>query len=215
MSAMESHIEQFLLRQSYCPLPDVGTLVLHEKGARILSGENRIVAPRMDIELDSRPTQPQPFIDFIAAREQVEVAEADARLRSYCQSIRELPHTAELKLAETGTFSVTPEGLLLFRQTDIPEEFHPTIRLKKVIHPNSAHAVRVGDKEHSSTFMTGYLGSAVSSPAQYWRRWAFMLALLALGVLGYFYYTRGFVFTSGNQMPVQPKTPSATYRTLP
>lgn len=211
---MESLIENFLLRHNHCPLPKIGTLELKEKSAQLQTGENIITAPYPLITLSKKEKSAHSFIHFIARKKGIDEARATQELIEYCQEIINLDHRKEIKLNHTGKFYIDHDGTLSFRQDEIPDEFLPAITIQKVIHPNSVHNVRVGDKEHTNDFMKNQLKKFVAIKKSTWWIWAILLLLISLVAIGYYVKFNKVDESFGNGSKVKSVTEIKTYRAV-
>jgi nucleoid DNA-binding protein len=211
---MESLIENFLLRHNHCPLPKVGTLELKQKSAELQTGEHVIKAPFPFISLSKKEKSAASFIHFIAKKKGIDETRASQELIEYCQDIINLDHRKEIKLNHTGKFYIDHDGTLDFRQDEIPEEFLPSITVQKVIHPNSVHSVRVGDKEHTNDFMKNQLKNFVTIKRSTWWIWAVLLTTIATVAIVYHIKFNQAGGSFGNSKKVTPSTEVKTYRAI-
>ncbi len=154
---MNHLIEEFLGQNNYCPLPGIGTLKLKDIPAHIHLGENRISAPSAAISLLPEEINSNDFIDFVSSRQQTAPSTAQTLLSEFCSSIKNLNASDEIILERTGSFFKDEAGNVQFRQKDLPSVFLPEIALKKVIHTDAVHQVRVGDTETTTKRMNKYL----------------------------------------------------------
>lgn len=211
---MESLIENFLLRHNHCPLPKIGTLELKENSAQLQTGENIITAPYPSIILSKKEKSANSFVHFIAQKKGIDEARATQELIEYCQEIINLDHRKEIKLNHTGKFYIDHDGTLCFRQDEIPDEFLPAITIQKVIHPNSIHSVRVGDKEHTNDFMRNQLKNFVTIKRSTWWIWALLLSAIAAVSIVYYINFNQVGNSIGNSKKVNSSTEVKTYRAI-
>lgn len=211
---MEEIIEQYLLRKKYCPLPAVGTLEITMKPAQAIFSEHRMLAPVPEISLLRKEVPAGDFIQFIAAERSTTVEDAGRSLEDYCKMLQRLDAYREVKLEHAGKFFVNADGVLKFRQKEIPSEFIPDVKLERVIHPNSVHQVRVGDTETTNVAMAEYYSdSGVSRKATWWI-WALILALASITAIALYTQRAGYNNLFGNDAPVAPAVSGNTYQSV-
>ncbi|MEI2749380.1 MAG: hypothetical protein V9E88_11540 [Ferruginibacter sp.] len=96
----------------------------------------------------------------------------------YCNMLQHLDVYREVKLEHAGKFFVNADGVLKFRQKEIPSEFIPDVKLERVIHPNSVHQVRVGDTETTNVAMAEYYSESGNFHAKAtWWIWASVIGI--------------------------------------
>jgi len=211
---MEEIIEQYLLRKKYCPLPAVGTLEINMKPAQAIFSEHRMHAPVPEITLLRKELPADHFIQFIAAEKNISIAEASQSLEAYCSMLQHLDVYREVKLEHAGKFFVNADGVLKFRQKEIPSEFIPDVKLERVIHPNSVHQVRVGDTETTNVAMAEYYSVSGTLRKATWWIWALLLALAGIAAIALYTQRAGYNNLFGNEAPVAPAVTSNTYQTV-
>ena len=211
---METLIEHYLLRYNYCPLPSVGSLELMETPASIRLGENIITAPSPKISFVAKERTAEDFISYIASKKGIEHTQASEILIDYCNGINNLDQRQEKRIYHTGTFFIDNDGSLSFKQFVLPEEFLPSVSMHRVIHPNSVHQIRVGDKEHTSEFMSDYFKSISKIKRSTWWIWAIALAAVAIAACIYYYSANSFINGFGNGNSVNPSTQVKTYKAI-
>lgn len=174
---MNQLIEEYLGQHNYCPLPGIGTLTVKEKSAHIHLGENRISPPSDAISLHLEETNSKGFVDFISARKDISASSADSLLSEFCSSLKKLPAGHEITLEHTGSFFVNESGNIEFRQKDANSLYRHEISLKKVIHTDAVHQVRVGDTETTTKRMNKYLHE---NPKVSISKWGLVLMIVSL-----------------------------------
>ncbi len=209
---MEALIENYLLRYRYCPLPNIGMLQLQDGEAVPLHRDHIMTAPVPRILFSSKERDATPLIQYIANYKQISEEAAKTSLEQYCKKLSIADQYHEVKLEHTGSFYVDAYGKLCFKQIELPAEFLPSVPLKRVIHPNSVHNVRVGDTETTSVAMTEYYSETPEANSRAW--WiAAAVMLLAAGIALAFYIS-GPTFNKqfGNGRGIVPAEASPTFR---
>ncbi len=207
---IENCIEQYLLQYHFCPLPEVGTLQVSKKNATLLRSENVMSAPVVNIDFTSESRPSDAFIGFIAKLTHVDLHQAASSLRDYCHRLLALKQGDEQILSNTGKFLVNAQGELQFDSFKLPSVLLPAAPAVRVIHPNSVHQVRVGDNEHSSTYMTEMLNDNKKSNGLKWLIAAACIALVAIAMIAFqMFFQQG---GAGNVMPLDTTTAPASYQ---
>lgn len=195
---MDNLIEQYLLLHKSCPLPGIGVLELKEQSAILHQGENKLSAPFPFITLNVMEENDDSFVSFITAQKNISSSAAAVLLDEYCSQIKETTTENEFILHQTGSFYVNKEGRLSFRQVVFPDAFLPVIHLKKVIHPNANHYVRVGDTDTTTDEMTHLLNKKVAIISSKWWIAVIILLLVAIGLIILYFNHPRFTSTFGN-----------------
>jgi hypothetical protein len=204
-------VEQFLARNSYCPLPGIGTVKLKRTPASMNRADSLINGPEFTIILLDEIKPADDIVQFIASRFKTDIKKAAELLNDYCKTILALKPGQSTLINLTGEFKSDENGSLSFHSFPIDSHFFPAVDAQRVIHPNAIHHVRVGDQEHSNVFMTEYLNDISKVKKSTWWMWSAAIAALALGVMAFHFYRSG--FTTGNaQSPFILSAPE-TYQT--
>ena len=213
---METLIENYLLKNHYCPLPSLGALELKEISASVRFGENILLPPYQKISFNTKEKIADEFISYIAFKKGIDEQTASQKLMAYCKNISTLDHRKEKKINHTGTFYIDNDGSLSFKQQELPEEFLPTVSLQRVIHPNSIHRIRVGDRERTSAFMKSYFQGIKKIKRSTWWIWAVLLTATAIASCFYYYKINPLNSSLfGNGTPVTPSAPQVkTYKAV-
>jgi hypothetical protein len=208
---MENLLTGYLYEYKNCPLPALGSLVLQPGHAKYLPGENKMLPPIPYIELAEKEINHHSLVEFIAVKKKISTEEATALLYRFSSRVKKLEAYEELPLATAGSFYMDVNGRLHFKSVSLPAAFFPEATAERVIHPDVAHSVLVGDKETNSTVMTEMLQVEDISKSK-WRIAALVLGLLAI-ILLFFYYTQNNSGQWGNARLVVPAEASNSYDT--
>lgn len=100
---------------------------------------------------------------------------------------------------------------LQFKSLALPPSFFPETIAERVIHPDVAHQILVGDKETNSTAMAELLNDDSVAKSRWWIA-AVIMAVLGLVTI-FVYYSQNAAGATGNAMPVEPTTAPKTYST--
>ncbi|MBC7867196.1 MAG: hypothetical protein H7X88_06665, partial [Gloeobacteraceae cyanobacterium ES-bin-316] len=142
---MEKLLTTYLFEHKNCPLPEVGTLLLQPGHAVFLPGEKRMIAPIPFIELSEKEISADALLDFVAAQKGISTTEVSFLLKKYCEGLQQLPAYGEIPMGELGSFYMDENGKLHFKSVSLPAAFFPDVVAERVIHPDVAHEILVGD----------------------------------------------------------------------
>jgi hypothetical protein len=211
---IEDLIESYLLRNQYCPLPKLGTLLLHESNAQLEIVNKQIEAPKLEIRFEKHQTSEVDFIHFIAKKKSVQYDEANNLLLDFCNNISALNNFSEKIINQTGRFYVDKDGVLSFHQNEIAIEFFPTVDANRVTHPNQSHSILVGDQERKAIFKKSKTEIANKTAKQLWWISAIILFLIGIGICIFAYQTdfKGNFWKNNNK--IQPVNPVNTYQVI-
>ena len=210
---MEKLLTAYLFQYKKCPLPGVGTLLLHPGHAEFLPGQKRMLGPTPNIELSYREVSTGSLINFITGQKNVNTPEAVQLLNNYCVGIKQLGVNEELPFSSAGSFYRDDNEIIHFKAVPLPAAYFPEVVAERVIHPDVAHNILVGDTETNSAAMTELLNTGEERKRSRWWIAAISLGVIAaIALLIYFTnYKHGGLF--GNIKPVKASQSSETYQT--
>ncbi|MBK8710339.1 MAG: hypothetical protein IPL97_00410 [Niastella sp.] len=209
---MEKHLSAYLFNYKCCPLPGIGSLQVQDGGAFASVSEKKMYAPVPSIHFSKEEIPEAKCIHFLATAARVPEAEAKQWLAQYCQTLQIENEGDEIALADAGFFYINSHGRLSFRPLVIPRIFNPDIDADRVIHPNEAHNMLVGDTHTTNTAMHEYFANDEESENSKWWIGALILAALA-AILMIVYFTGGHAnANSGNGNTVTPENYSRPYQ---
>ena len=184
---MEKLLTTYLYQNKNCPLPGVGSLLMHPGHAEFLPGQKKMLAPIPYLELSNSEVSSDGLIDFIAAQKQINTAEADTLLSNYCNRIKSLPSTEEFSLPALGSFYKDENEDLQFKPTSLPASFFREVAAERVIHPDVAHSILVGDTQTNSAAMTELLNTGEEQKrSRWWIAAVIMGSIAAISLIIYF-----------------------------
>ena len=209
---MEAILQQFLVRYRYCPLPGIGQLAIEQQPAVIHFTENKLTAPIDSILLMPETHHLQHLIDWIQIEKGVTADAAHQWVNDFVQSITHLAANQSFSFGALGFFHKDASGRIQFVQVNLPAGFTPNVSLKRVIHPNAIHAVRVGDKESTNTEMTEKLNETVEAKKPMW--WTAAALFTLLTIIGFIVYLNqeGRHAPFANVAPIQAHEEPITFK---
>jgi hypothetical protein len=209
---METILQHFLVRHRFCPLPGIGQLIIQQQPAVLHFTENKLAAPTDSILLKSEINNQPLLMDWIQTEMGVTGDVVHQLLNDFTQSILNLTEEQTRTFGVLGSFLKDAGGRIQFVQATLPEGFAPNVTLKRVIHPNAIHSVRVGDKESTNTEMTEMLNETVETKKSKWWMAAAFFALLS--IVGFVLYLNqeGSHASLGNIDPIQAHEEPITFK---
>jgi hypothetical protein len=211
---IEDLIESYLLRNHFCPLPKLGTLMLHENNAQINIINKQIESPKLEIRFEKHQTSEVDFIHFIAKKISVNYDEANTLLVDFCNNISALNNFSEKIINQTGRFYVDKDGVLTFHQNEIAIEFFPLVEANRVTHPNRSHSILVGDQERKAIFEKSKTEKSSKTAKKLWWISAIILFLIGIGICIFAYQIdfKGNFWNNKNN--IQPVNSVNTYQVI-
>ena len=209
---MEYHLAEFLLLKRYCPLGQVGHLLISKSPASFRPADKQMAAPVLTVQFSPALLDASEFVEFISSKDSCTSEAAAQGCSSFFNSLLSLSGTGEVVIPGIGRFFVGPSGALQFRQQTIQSAFSPSVPAEKVIRANSSHSVLVGEREVASSEMAGKLKNTgrLTNPVYNYIAW--FLAVLSLGLIGWYISQYGFSTHFGNRMQVKTKNPGSGYQ---
>jgi hypothetical protein len=175
---MEYIIAPTLFLNKTCRLPGIGTLAVTS-----LSAEHDLV--------NAQIKAPLPSIVFSASQE------ADENVFNEFTALSELikkdiDEKGIVTLKGVGDFIKNGQGAIDFIPRKVNSFFLPTVAAQTVIRQHTEHALLVGDKETTSTQMTGYFDETETTKKSQWWIWAIVLAVVGLSTIVLYLSQYGF-----------------------
>ncbi len=209
---MEKLLTTYLYQNKNCPLPGVGSLLQHPGHAEFLPGQKKMLAPIPFVELSDSEVSSDGLIDFIAAQKKISIAEAATLLSNYCSSIKNLPANEEFILHTLGSFYRDENDDLQFKSTALPASFFPEVPAERVIHPDVAHNILVGDTHTNSAAMTELLSTGEEQKRSRWWIAAVIMGSIAVISLIIYFTHHNPAGLFGSIKPAEATQPSKSYQ---
>ena len=152
------------------------------------------------------------LVNFLAAQTNTRVSDAEEKLKTFCNRVKNLQALEEQPLASAGSFYKDSNEVLHFKTIPLPAAYFPEVNAERVIHPDVAHNILVGDTETNSTVMNELLHTADDRPAKRWWIAAVILAVIGLTCLVIYFTHHKTNGLFGNIKPVEAAQSPKTYR---
>ncbi len=180
---MQNLIAGYLFQYRKVALPSVGTLEVKYSEAVSVAGEQMIKAPVPSVVFTEQSSDAGALIGFIAANKHVSNEEAANLLNRFCEEIRMLNDADRIIIDGAGTFSKDADGNIVFVTEELAAHFLPDTNAVRVIHPDKAHSILVGDKETDSNVMAEYYAEETPQQKRRWWIAAAILFVIAVGTV--------------------------------
>ena len=200
---MHQLIASYLFQHKTCPLPGLGTLSVRTGNASTHFLNKSILAPQPAIVFDTKETEADALLDYIAGKANINIYEAIERLGQFANHLKTTIQSGGPALLNgVGNFSMASSGAIVFEPVPVPEIFVQPVIAERVIHPEAEHAILVGDKETTNTEMTEYFSESTAQKSRWWV-WAIVLGVLAIISLIIYMNGAGILSRFGNAMPIK------------
>lgn len=212
---MQELIARFLFEHGTYVLPHTGKLLISKTAAQSVFSEKKITPPVPVILFIEEETDAAAEEIFIAENKLISTDEAKYLLESYAAGLHALGQGDHEQIPGVGKFLSDAAGKLYFEAEALPDYFFPDVHAERVIHPDSSHAILVGDTETNSAGIAEYYIDDV--PVKKNKRWLWALLLFvatAAVIVVYLYDKNGnSLFGTAHKTEAQPAGP--TYKKLP
>lgn len=184
---MYNIIAPAFFQKKTCKLPGIGQLILVTLPAEIDFLNTQIKAPQQSIVFAPASKNENVFNEFSAISELMK---------------KKLDEEGLVAILGIGTFSQDITGTIHFEPVDLDPLFSQPVTAIRVIRQDAQHNILVGDKNTNNMEMTEMLNEEHPAiPPDRWWIWALALAIVAIGLLLFYYYQNGWHFL-GNSNPL-------------
>jgi hypothetical protein len=189
---MHNQIASYLFQHKTCPLPGLGTLSVKYAAAEYDFTNKSITAPKTYIEFSSTSSDTTGLLHYLAATSGSSAGDVSGALDDFCSDLKkEMTGQQAAQLKNVGSFFVDASGNINFKPEELPVVFAQPVFADRVVHPDAEHAILVGDKETTNTFMAELLTPKTETRDRWWI-WAIILGAVGLiALLIYFTELKG------------------------
>jgi hypothetical protein len=212
---MQKLLADFLFKNKYCSIPNVGTLQLVETAANSIFGEQKIAAPFPEILFSTIEKDTDELKNFIVSEKKATSSEVVAFLEKLGGDINALTADGKINIPNAGDFYKNQVGEISFTQEALVPHFTPPVMAHRVVHPNSTHTMLVGETETNTASMAEYLAEDEPTKKSKWWIAAVIIAVLAAAAIGFYFTDINKNTFFGNSNKVNGGTAEPTYKTLP
>ena len=210
---MQQLIADYLFEHKHCGIPNLGVLTLQNTPASYNFGEQTMDAPKPVILFEQKEIDNDNFSKYVANKKNISLDDANNMLMDFSENIHGLPDDGNFEVKHVGKFSKN-QNVISFSNVNINPTFFPTVNAIKVIHPNAAHSMTVGDTETDSAAMTEYYAEEEDAPKSRWWIWALVLGLISIAGLLYHLFGGNISPNVGNATPIEIFKADSTYRII-
>ena len=201
---MHHLIASYLFQNKTCPLPGLGTLSIVQLNAETDFSNTAIKTPAPNIVFDSKETDADNLLDYIASKTHFTALELIEMLAQFGNNIKTaVIANTPAALNGVGNFFTDVSGNINFKPGNLPAAFLQPVKAERVIHPQAEHNILVGDKETTNTVMTEYFSDETPVKKSRWWIWAIVIGIIAL-VMILIYLINNVALSSmlGNATPI-------------
>lgn len=171
-------------------MPGLGRLTIEQLPAQSDFVNKTILAPQPFIRYNEEvlSSEEDGFIQYVGRKKSIGWREATEQFTNWCNDTKAiLQQNGQFYLAYAGTFFQKGQQIS-FIQASLPAVFFPPAPAERVVHPEAAHNMLVGDKETTTAQMTEYLAGDTVEKKRWWIA-ALIVALVALALIAWHYST--------------------------
>jgi hypothetical protein len=193
-------LNAYLFQHRSISIPGLGTIYLETMPANVDVADRTMQPPAYRFRFDKYFDAPdKEFFAFVAAQRNILDYEAIKWYNEFSFELRNRIR-AEEQVAWDGVGVLKKDGSggVLFEPSPSPLRFLQPVPAMRVSRQDAQHNLVVGDRERTSGEMNEWLqDNARGRRRLSWWIIAVVLAVLALGFLGWYFYSHGFI--AGNQ----------------
>jgi nucleoid DNA-binding protein len=213
---VQSHIAAYLFQLNRISLPGLGSFSVSESPAMPDFVNRQIMAPVISTAFSPAVDEDaaDAFLQYVSKKGGISNQQAAEQYQQWYVSVqKQLQQGMQVQLDGIGTIK-QQNGVVVFEEEKLPAVFFPAVHAERVIHPEAAHTMLVGDKETTNVEMTDYFATEPVKKDRWWI-WAVVLGLLGTGVILFqlLQYGTG-IFGTGNACPVETVNSGSLYRLI-
>lgn len=215
---MDELLYKYLIQHKQVCIPTLGTLVVNRVPAVEEFGSKSFIAPRYEISFDqSKDVHSKKLFHWLALVFDCTELDVVKKLNAFGFEMKQqLLLGNKIYWHGVGTFSRLQQGTIKLDAEPVNLPFEQPVYIEKVIRESARHQVRVGEEYRDSEQMSELLAATPGIKKSSSWIWALIVILLALGIIGYVFYTRGFTGNAtGLQQKLKTEQPAVLHRNLP
>lgn len=194
-------LNAYLFQHKSISIPGLGTIHLESLPASADVADRTILPPVYQFRFDKYADTPErEFFSYLANQRNVLDYEAIKWYNEFAQDLRSRIRTEEkVEWEGVGALKKDEAGNIVFESAQLDGLFMAPAPALRVNRQNAQHTLLVGDQERTNIEMNEWLQDADAAAAKKRSWWiiALVLALAALAVLGWHFYSNGWAI--GNQ----------------
>ncbi|MBS1664937.1 MAG: hypothetical protein JST68_28075 [Bacteroidetes bacterium] len=194
-------LNAYLFQHRSISIPGLGTIYLETSAAEVDVAERTMLPPTYRFRFDKYFDAPdKEFFSYLASQKNILDYEAIKWYSEFAFELRNRIKNEDLVSWDgVGVLRKDSSGNVLFESAKAPAFFLQPTPAMRVNRQDAQHTLLVGDRERTSGEMNEWLleENANRRRAPWWV-WALVIAVVALAVLGWHFYTHG--WSIGNQL---------------
>jgi hypothetical protein len=193
-------LNAYLFQHRSISIPGLGTIYLETMPANVDVAERTMQPPAYQFRFDKYFDAPdKEFFAFVAAQRNILDYEAIKWYNEFSFELRNrIRAEEEVSWDGVGILKKDGSGGVLFEPAPAPLPFLKPVPAMRVVRQDAQHSMVVGDRERTSGEMNEWLQEHGRHRRRLsWWIIAIVLAVLALGFLGWYFYTHG--LSTGSQ----------------
>ena len=180
---MQDQIASFLFLYRSCPLPGLGTLYLEDGQAATNFTGKTIEAAVPMISFRKEEIEKSALLSYLIKNSTAHADESRSALVAFCSTLKScLEQNRQADIPQIGNLHADEDGGIILIPRPAPLAFLPPVHAERVIHPDTEHAILVGDRETNSTQMTEYYNEEAPKKDRWWI-WALILGIIGVLVI--------------------------------
>lgn len=194
-------LNAYLFQHRSISIPGLGTIILESLPANVDVADRTILPPLYQFRFDKYTDTPdREFFSYLANQRNILDYEAIKWYNEFSQELRNRIRTEEkVEWDGVGALKKDESGNIIFESISSGGLFMAPAPAVRVNRQNAQHTLLVGDQERTNVEMNEWLQDADAAEGKKRSWWiiALILALVALAVLGWHFYSNGWAI--GNQ----------------
>lgn len=199
-------INSYLLQHKSLSIPGLGTIYVERVPAQSDFINRQLLPPAYHYRFDKYfDTPSKSFFGFLSFEKKIAEYEAIRQYNEWALDVRNdiaAGHVATLE--GIGTLERDVSGEIVFKPLATLKTYDPAVSAERIIRSNARHAMLVGDRQTTTTEMTGYLQEVHKEKASWWI-YALVIAAIALVAIFFHYYRNGSDAPYGNHQTIDAK----------
>ncbi len=213
---MQQLIADFLFQYKYCTIPDLGTLYLKDEPASVVFGDQKITAPKPIISFAHSFTNKTSLHEYVASQKNISSNDAIQLLKDYSDEVNNLQLGKGVELKAVGRFYKNEESIIVFTALELSAIYLPNVHAQRVVHPNDAHSMLVGETETNTAAMAEYYAEEEPTMKSKWWITATIISVISIAAIVYnVVQNKRSSFFGINQKVVPTILTDSTYKILP
>ena len=210
---MYKDLYRYLILNKELNLPGIGTFHFNTNPVTFNFPDKAMMPPSYSISFHPGSVTPSKrFFNWLSSTWKISERDAIIRFNDFAFELKnQLTGGAEVFWNGVGKLYKGATGDIRFISVIGEIVLDGVVSAEKIFHENATHPVRVGEEEKTNSEMSELLNQPEESSSNWWAV-AIIVGLLAVMFTGWHFSTHGVnVFSTANQMKINPVEMSATH----